>query len=293
MIAVNSPVTGEHMTQASKLPVADDFEHSPDYVQSLQRGLAVIRAFGAHAPAMTLSEVAAAAGLSRAVARRQLLTLGHLGYVQQDGRSFALTPRVLELGFSYLGALSYPELARPAMERLTRIVNESCSMGVLEGSDVVYVQRVPVRRIMTIALGLGAHLPAFCTSMGRVLLSGLEDAALRNRLESAPRLPRSEHTQTEMDALLRIIGEVRESGFAYVEQELERGLCSIAVPLRTADGRINAAINVSMAYGENARERALGEILPALRETARTVELQAAPKQEHGRTPGTALRSRG
>lgn len=256
----------------------ESFSSGPDYVQSLERGLAVIRAFGSAAPAMTLSEVAIATGLSRAVVRRQLLTLAHLGYVRQDGRAFALTAQVLELGFSYLGSLSYPELARPAMEELARRVNESCSMGVLDGGDVVYVQRIPVRKVMTVALGIGAHLPAYCTSMGRVLLSGLSDEALEAWLDAHPRQALTEHTCTARAAVRERIVRVRAEGYAYVEQELEHGLCSVAVPLRAQDGSIAAAINVGMTFRDGARQRALDEVLPELRATAVAIERQAGAR---------------
>jgi IclR family pca regulon transcriptional regulator len=256
----------------------DSFISGPDYVQSLERGLAVIRAFGSNTPTMTLSEVAIATGLSRAVVRRQLLTLAHLGYVRQDGRSFALTTQVLELGFSYLGSLGYPELARPAMEALSRTVNESCSMGVLEDGDVVYVQRVPVRKIMTVALGIGAHLPAWCTSMGRVLLAGLQDEALAAWLAAYPAHALTEHTCTDAAQLRARIERVRQDGYAYVEQELEHGLCSVAVPLRGPDGSVVAAINVGMAFRDDARQRALEQVLPALRATAAEIQREAGPR---------------
>lgn len=257
---------------------APAFEHSPDYVQSLERGLAVIRALGTRAGPMTLSETAAAAGLSRAVARRLLLTLAHLGYVRRDARDFALTARVLDLGFSYLGALGYPELARAPMEALARRVNESCSMGVLEGREVVYVQRVSVTKVMRVALGVGARLPAWCTSMGRVLLGGLDDTALDAWLAGA-RLERlTQHTCVEPRELRRRIQQARADGHCYIEQELERGLCSVAVPLRDGHGNVVAALNVGMAYRENARGRALAEILPALRETAYEIQRLAGQR---------------
>ncbi|MBK9668262.1 MAG: helix-turn-helix domain-containing protein [Gammaproteobacteria bacterium] len=223
------------MDQASRKKRSADFQSSADYVQSLERGLAVIRAFGSQCPAMTLSEVSTLTGLSRAVVRRQLLTLAHLGYVRQDGRSFALTPRVLELGYGFLGSQAYPEIARPPMEALSRRVNESCSLGV-PTATLWCMQRVPVRKVMTVALGIGARLPAFCTSMGRVLLAGLDDPTLDAWLATLEPRKVSEHTCTDPRQLRRLIRRVRLDGYAYVEQELERGLCSIAVPLRNPAG---------------------------------------------------------
>jgi IclR family pca regulon transcriptional regulator len=160
-----------------KTPAAA-FEDSPDFVQSLARGLSVVRAFDRDHPRLTLSQVAVRSGLTRAVARRNLLTLRHLGYVGADGRDFYLRPRVLELGYSYLSSLGLGEIALQAMEELSHRVGESCSMAVLDDADIVYVARVPVRRVMSIALGVGARLPAFATSMGRVMLAGLGDAEL-------------------------------------------------------------------------------------------------------------------
>src|SRR5262245_50549855 len=151
------------------------FLDSPDYVQSLHRGLDVIRAFTREQSSMTLSNLAVRTGLSRAVVRRLLLTLENLGYVSRRGRLFSLAPRILELGFGYISSLPVADLALPYMQEVSRSVNESCSLTVLDGHDIVYVQRVPVRKVMTISLGIGARLPAFCASMGRVLIAGLDD----------------------------------------------------------------------------------------------------------------------
>jgi IclR family pca regulon transcriptional regulator len=266
------------MPQAKRSNDPVDFQQSADYIQSLERGIAVIRAFGSQTPAMTLSAVSKVTGLSRAVVRRQLLTLAHLGYVRQDGRAFALTPRVLELGYGFLGSLAYPEIARLPMEALSRRVHESCSLGVLDGTDVVYMQRVPVRKVMTVALGIGARLPAFCTSMGRVLLAGLAEPALDAWLAALEPRKISEHTCTNRRELRRLIRRAGEDGFAYVEQELERGLCSIAVPLRNPAGTVVAALNAGMPYRDEARARALGEVLPALRDTAGEIERLAGPR---------------
>jgi len=247
------------------------FNLSPDYIQSLHRGLEVIRAFSRDNPAMTLSEIAEITGLSRAVVRRVLLTLQFLGYVGQQGRQFYLSPRILELGFSYLSSLPFTDLALPFMEELAQQVHESCSLSVLDGTDIVYVQRVPVRKVMTISLGIGARLPAYCASMGRVLLAGLDPAEMPARLPDD--LPmRTPQTLTDRAALLREISHVREQGFAYVEQELELGLCSLSVPVRDRNQRVIAALNIGMAFRTGARDRAIQELLPALRVTATQIE---------------------
>ena len=248
------------------------FEGSPDFVQSLARGLEVIRSFDEEQPSPSLSELAERTGLSRATVRRSLLTLAHLGYVGQKGRQFFLTPRILELGFGYLSSLGLPELALPFMETLAQRVGESCSLTVLDDADIVYVARVPVRRIMAISLGVGARLPAFAASMGRVLLAGLPDDALDEWLARAPTRPLTPHTVHEKSALRAEILRVRAQGYAVVLQELELGLCSIAVPVRERQGRTLAALNVGMPFGQGVRERALKEILPALREAGQAIE---------------------
>jgi IclR family transcriptional regulator, pca regulon regulatory protein len=199
---------------------------NPDYVQSLERGLAVIRAFGAESPELRLSDVARATGLTRAAARRFLLTLVQLGYVRQNGSEFSLRPRVLELGYAYLSALSLPEVAQPHMEALVAEVNESSSIAVLDDLDIVYVARVPTQRIMTITIAVGTRLPAYATSMGRVLLAGLEDDELDARLERIQLERFTPTTAVSLDDLRDRIAVTRTAGWAMVDQELEQGVRS-------------------------------------------------------------------
>jgi IclR family pca regulon transcriptional regulator len=248
------------------------FEQGADYVQSLARGLQVLRAFDHDLATPTLSQVAQRAGLSRAVARRLLLTLQHLGYVASSGRNFFLTPRVLELGYSYLASLDLDELVQQSMERLSRRVHESCSMSVLDGRDIVYVLRVPVRRVMSVALGVGARLPAFATSMGRAMLADLSPDALAAWLRGQKFHAYTPRTLHATAALKAELARVREQGYALVSRELESGLCSIAVPVRAANGGVVAALNVGMSYSDDAQERAVREILPALREAQAAIE---------------------
>jgi len=231
----------------------------------------VIRAFDEDHPSLSLSDVSERTGLARAAARRGLLTLQHLGYVGSRGRQFFLTPRVLELGFGYLSSLALPELALPSMEHLALRVNESCSLSVLDGADIVYVARVPVRRVMTISLGVGARLPAFATSMGRVLLAGLSDDAFRRWLTEARTRALTPHTVFRRPALKAEVLRVHAQGHALVVQELELGLCSLAVPVRDPNGKVVAALNVGMQYRRGIRGRARREILPALRDTQRAI----------------------
>ncbi|RPF19620.1 IclR family transcriptional regulator domain-containing protein [Myceligenerans xiligouense] len=243
-----------------------------EFVQSLERGLAVIRAFGAGHPAMTLSEVAREAGLSRASARRFLHTLVELGYVATDGRSFALRPRALELGYAYLSGLTLPEVAQPHLEALSEQVGESTSVAVLDGADVVYVARVATRRIMSAAIQVGTRFPAYATSMGRAVLSARDDEVRDDLLARTELLPLTPWTLTSPDALRAELARVREQGYAFVDQELEEGLRSLAVAVRGADGEAVAAVNVSAPVRRGDVDTLIAEILPPLRATAAEIE---------------------
>jgi IclR family pca regulon transcriptional regulator len=247
---------------------------SQTYVKSLERGLAVIRAFDAEHTEMRLSEVAQATGLTRAAARRFLLTLVELGYVRHDDGRFSLRPRVLNLGYSYLSGLSFQEIAQPHMESLVREVNESSSISVLDDLDVVYVVRVPTRRIMTITLAVGTRLPAYATSMGRVLLASLPPAELEARLRKVKLEPLTPHTVRSKKELREAIERAREEGFAMVDQELEQGLRSAAVPIADADGRV-AALNVSVHASRAGMDELREQFVPKVLETARAIERDA------------------
>jgi IclR family pca regulon transcriptional regulator len=241
-------------------------------VQSLERGLSVIRAFDAEHRELGLSEVARATGLTRAAARRFLLTLVALGYMHVDGGRFSLRPRVLELGFAYLSSLSLPEIAEPHMEALVARLNESSSLSVLDGTDVIYVARVPTRRIMSITLAVGTRLPAYATSMGRVLLAGLPPDDLEERLaridvrQLTPRTVRSEA------ALRKVIDQVRRQGYAVTDQELEQGLRSAAVPIHDASGAVVAALNVSVHASRASMQELRAGFVPPAREAAAAID---------------------
>jgi len=243
-----------------------------DFVQSLQRGLAVIRAFDASHPELTLSEVAAATGVTRAAARRFLLTLAELGYVRSDGRMFSLTARVLELGYAYLSSLSLPEVAESHLEALVAEVNESSSMSVLDGADVVYVARVPVRRIMTVAISVGTRFPAYATSMGRVLLAGQPDDELDAYLATVRVRRLTPRTVATVAALRSELARVRAQGWALVNQELEEGLRAVAVPVRNRAGRVVAAVNVSAHASRTSLEAMRRDLLPPLLKAAARIE---------------------
>jgi IclR family pca regulon transcriptional regulator len=245
---------------------------SADHVQSLERGLAVIRAFDAEHRELGLSDVARITGLSRAAARRFLLTLVSLGYVHHvDGR-FSLRPRVLELGYAYLSGLSLPEVAQPHMETLVAAVNESSSVSVLDDTEIVYVARVPTRRIMSITLAVGARLPAFATSMGRVLLADLPSDELEARLARIHLRPLTAHTVGDAGALREILARVRADGYAAVDQELEEGLRSLAVPIRDRPGPALAALNVSVHATRGTMAGLRRDVLPLVRRAVQAIE---------------------
>jgi IclR family pca regulon transcriptional regulator len=239
-------------------------ERDSDFVQSLERGLAVICTFDKHNAELTLSEVAARTGVTLATARRFLLTLARLGYVRTDGRLFSLTPRVLELGYAYLSGLSLPEVAEPHLEALVAEVSESSSVSVLDGASVVYIARVPVSRIMTVAISVGTRFPAFATSMGRVLLAGLSDEDLDSYLASVTLDRLTSRTVGTTTALRAEIGKVRTQGFSLVDQELEEGLRSVAAPIRDRAGRVVASVNISTHASRTSLESMRRNLVPPL-----------------------------
>lgn len=241
------------------------------YVQSFARGLGVIHSFSADAPQQTLSEVAARTGLTRAGARRILLTLQTLGYVESDGRQFRLTPRILELGFAYLSSMPLWNLAEPVMEALVDQVHESCSAAVLDGLDVVYVMRVHTHKIMRTNLGVGSRLPACWTSMGRVLLAGLPDGELETRLQGLAMERFTQHTVIDVPTLTARIHEARSQGWCLVNQELEEGLISLAAPLKNRAGQTVAALNISGQANRTSAEVMQAQMLPALLQAARAI----------------------
>ena len=243
-----------------------------DFVQSLDRGLAVIRAFGPDRERLSLSEVARATGLTRAATRRFLLTLVKLGYVRNDGREFSLRPRVLELGYAYLSGLGMPEVAAPHLEELVAKVRESSSISVLDGHHIVYVARVPTKRIMTVSISVGTRFPAYATSMGRVLLAGMSQEDLDRYLAEADLEPITSRTVSDPDRLREILNDVAKQGYAIVDQELEEGLRAIAAPIHGAGGAVTAAINVSAHASRVSMAAMRTDLLPAMLETARRIE---------------------
>lgn len=260
------------MTVGSELGRGGEERSGGDFVQSLDRGLAVIRAFGPGREHQTLSDVARAAGLTRAAARRFLLTLVELGYVGFDGRLFSLRPRILELGYAYLSTLSLTEIAVPHLKELVAITRESSSVAVLDGDEIVYVVRVPTARIMTVAISIGTRFPAHATSMGRVLLAALDHDARERYLDRASYEALTRRTVTDPAVLRRILGDVASQGHALVDQELEDGLRSIAAPIADHRGVATAAVNVSVHASRTNLETLRRTFLPALVDTARRIE---------------------
>ncbi|MFP8833547.1 IclR family transcriptional regulator C-terminal domain-containing protein [Hydrogenophaga sp. XSHU_21] len=252
-----------HARRAPDAPTPGD-----GYVQSFARGLEVIRSFSADAGAQTLSDVAARSGLTRAGARRILLTLQALGYVSTDGKLYRLTPRILDLGFAYLSSMPIWNLAEPVMERLADAVGESCSAAVLDGTDIVYVLRVHTHKIVALNLNVGTRLPAYCTSLGRVLLSGLDDAEVKARLGASALRAHTRHTSTAPADLLAKVQQVRRQGWALVNQELEEGLISIAAPVKNRAGAVVAALNVSGQANRTSAAVMKDQLLPRLRAAA-------------------------
>jgi len=247
-----------------------------DFVQSLERGLAVIRAFDAEHRMLSLSEVAAATGLSRAAARRFLHTLVHLGYMHNSGGRFALRPKILELGYAYLSSLTLPEVAMPHLEELAEQVRESSSVSELDGEDVVYIARVPTKRIMRVTINVGTRFPAYATSMGRVLLAAKPDDWLDKYLSSVKLRGLTDHTITSPAGLRQELHKIRGRGWALVDQELEEGLRSLAAPIRDAEGTVIAAVNVSTHAGRRSLESVVQDMLRPLLTTAERIERDLA-----------------
>ncbi|WP_030454535.1 IclR family transcriptional regulator domain-containing protein [Herbidospora cretacea] len=248
----------------------------PDFIEALARGLDVIKAFGPRQRVMTLTEVATATGLARPTARRILLTLEELGYVRAAEGGFALTPRVLELGVAYVHSMGLWEIARPHLEQLSALTRESCSIAQLDGSDIVYVARVAVPKIVTLSVRIGTRFPALQTSLGKVLLAALPTAEADAVLETPSQsgiTPRWRPSAEERHAVLRA---VRASGWAVTDEQLAPGIRSVAAPLRDGHGRVIAAINVNAHSAETSMETLTEEFLPALLRTAGAIGADVA-----------------
>lgn len=245
---------------------ADSFRQiDRDHMLGLEKGLAVIACFDARHQRLTIADVARMTGLTRATARRCLITLARIGYAETDGKFFQLTPRVLKLGYAYLSSTPLTAILQNALERLSESIGESCSASILDGDEIVYVARAATKRIMSVALSVGVRLPAFCTSMGRVLLAALPDETARQLVETSPRRPLTPKTRVGVGAIMAAIAGARDDGYAIIDQELEIGLVSIAVPVVDGRGRTLAAINVGTHASRFSSDSLARDLLPKLK----------------------------
>lgn len=247
------------------------FEGNPDFVLSLARGLSVIEAFQDHRDGVTVGDVSQRTGLSRAAVRRLLITLELLGYASHSGSVYRLNSRVLRLGFSFLSSNSLAALALPVLEEITSTIHESSSMSILEEDEIVYVARSATKRVMSVGLSIGSRLPAYCTSMGRVLLAALPQAELKAYWDRVVPVSHTPKTLVRRPDLAAEIARAREQGFALVDEELEVGLRSLAVPVTSRTGKVVAAINTGVHASRVSTADMLKHFLPVLREGARRI----------------------
>ncbi len=245
------------------------FQGDPNFLLSLARGLAAIEVFEGDTEGVSAAEVSRRTGLSRAAVRRILMTLELLGYAESDGRVYRLKSRVMRLGFSYLSSSSLATLAQPILEHVIELVHESSSVGILEGDQVVYVARATAKRVMSIGLSVGSRFPAYCTSMGRVLLSGLSEQELSAYFKTAELKRITPKTIVKKAALVDVIRRVRAEGFALNNEELELGHRSIAVPVKDRKGNMVAGMNIGVHAARVSIAKMTGSLLPILREHSR------------------------
>lgn len=239
-------------------------ERDADTLGGFAKGLAVIEAFDETRQRLTIADVARLTGLDRATSRRCLLTLAKLGYAEFDGKFFSLTPRILRLGHAYLASTPLPRIVQPYLERLSETTGESCSCSILDGTEIVYVARASQRRVMSIGLAVGSRLPAYCASMGRVLLAALPPEAAEARLRETPRPALTPRTRTDLADLMAELERVRGQGYALVDEELEIGLRAIAIPVLDSNGAVRAAMNIGCQAARVSPERMIETFLPQM-----------------------------
>lgn len=258
---------------AAGVPHAAAPARDSEHLESLDKGLRVLELFGAVDSAdLAMIEVAERLDMPRAVARRVLLTLERLGYLRSDGRRYALAPRVLSLGYTYLASLGFREVARPVLESLAASTGHTCSIGVLDGDEVAYVLRAEAKRLVRIDLAVGSRIPAWANSMGRLLLSGLDAKALDDYLERLQPVRMTRHTVTDKRKLKARILDAGRDGWCAIADEVEEGIRGIAAPLHDADGRLIAATNISLAFHDYSEAELKRKILPLLIEKTRSIE---------------------
>ena len=246
-------------------------ESNREFVGSLAKGLSVIRVFGKDSPTMSVSEVARSTGITRAGARRLLLTLHSLGYLRTEGRRFSLAPKTLELGYSFLSSRGWLSIASPLLENLKTTLTESVSVTMLEDTDVVYIARFPADRVLTVSMDVGSRRPAYCTAMGRVLLGELLELEVRAILDRSQLVAHTPRTVVDKEALMEEFRKARRQGHAIVDQELEDGLVAASVPLRDCQGAVLAAVNVCGHASQLALDDLERRCLPALRDTVNRI----------------------
>jgi IclR family pca regulon transcriptional regulator len=286
MPSANSPATSGKQTRivpaATSRTVAplmaaaqiDGFSGDPNFMTSLARGLAVIQAFSTRRDPLTISHVSNKTGFSRAAVRRCLYTLAQLGFAgSDDGRHFFLRPRILALGHSYISSMPLAAAAQPVLERISHLLHESCSIAALDGVDIVYVARANVTRIMSIDLRVGSRLPAYCTSMGRVLLANLPPEELESYLSRAELARRTSRTIVSREKLRQMLRMVRRNGYSIVDQELEHGLRSMAVPIHNSGGKVTAALNVGVQAQRVSILEMTNKFLPHLQDAAQELTM--------------------
>ena len=247
----------------------------PDFMTSLARGLAVIHAFQERKRHLTIAQISHRTEIPRAAVRRCLLTLIKLGYATTDGRTYSLLPKVLTLGHAYLSSTPLAVSSQPYLDRRSDQLHEACNMATLEGDDILYIARsATTQRLISVDLSVGGRLPAYCTSMGRILLSALDDVSLREYLDHVDLQPKTSRTIRTPEALLECLQQVRQQGWCIVDQELEQGLRSIAVPVYDASGQVLAALNVSTSAGRVARSELEQRFLPIMLDASRDLSTQ-------------------
>lgn len=269
---MSTPLTPPPRNAAEEIDALAD----PDFMSSLARGLAVLRAFSDLPGPRTIAQLSQQTGIPRAAVRRCLHTLRQLGYVDSEVNNFSLRPKVLALGYAYLSSAPLTASAQPCLDALSRALGESSSLAVLDDDQVLYVARASASRVMSVSLGAGSRLPAYCTSLGRVLLAQLAPDALDAYLARVELAPRTEHTVTDPAALRALLAQVREQGYALNNEELELGLRSIAVPVRGASGRVVAALNAGAQATRVSPQRMQEEFLPVLRRSAQELSMLLA-----------------
>jgi len=261
----------ENKTRYEQDSTAENGGRPPEFVQGLERGFAVIRAFSPEARSLTIAQVAERTGFSRAVARRYLFTLRALGYIIQHGDRFGLTPRLLDLGFAYLSTLDLTSVVPPFMDRVTSTLHESCSVSVLDGHEIVYVVRRPAKRIMSINLAVGSRLPAHATSMGKVLLASQNPENLDRFFEAAELQRLTDRTIVDESEFRAILEQVRDLGWAIADEETEKGVRSVGAPIYDRDGAVCAAINVAGHATRVSMAQLRKEYLPVVLDAARGI----------------------